>query len=75
MNSLPELTEYTTSKEWSLESRQLAIDTGYLHAELKGSTNADTAPSLPDGYTKQAKAVAERQGALAGYRLADQIQT
>lgn len=32
------------------------------------------APALPANYTKQAKAVAEKQGALAGYRLADEIQ-
>jgi len=29
---------------------------------------------LPEGYTKAAKTVAERQGALAGYRLADQVR-
>ena len=29
---------------------------------------------MPAGYTKAAKAVAERQAALAGYRLADAIQ-
>ncbi len=47
---------------------------GYLHGNLKGSTEADSAPALPEGYTKTAKAVAEKQGALAGYRLADDIQ-
>ena len=72
--SLPELTVHTTPKEWSLESRELAIDKGYLRGTLKGSTSADTAPELPADYTKQAKAVAEKQGALAGYRLADEIQ-
>jgi hypothetical protein len=72
--SLPELTKDTTPKEWSLESRELAIDKGYLKGELQGSTNAANAPSLPPDYTKNAKAAAERQGALAGYRLADEIQ-
>jgi hypothetical protein len=72
--SLPELTAHTTSKAWSLESRELAIDKGYLRGTLKGSTSADTAPELPADYTKQAKAVAEKQGALAGYRLADEIR-
>jgi hypothetical protein len=73
-SALPELTAHTTPKEWSLESRALAIQKAYLNGELKGGTNADSAPSLPEGYTKAAKAVAQRQGALAGYRLADEIQ-
>lgn len=73
--SLPELKEHTTPKEWSLESRSLAIDYGYLHGKLQGSKSAENAPSLPPDYTKKAKAVAERQAALAGYRLADEIQT
>jgi S1/P1 Nuclease len=72
--SLTELSEHTTPKEWSLEGRALAIDKGYLHGELKGSTSAETAFPLPDGYTTAAKAVAERRVALAGYRLADEIR-
>jgi hypothetical protein len=72
--SLPELTQDTTPKSWSLESRALAIKYGYLNGQLQGSTDEDTAPLLPAGYTKKAKAVAEKQGALAGYRLADEIQ-
>jgi hypothetical protein len=73
-SKLPELTKDTDTKAWSLESRELAIDKGYLHGNLKGSTNADDAPSMPADYTKNAKAVAERQGALAGYRLASKIE-
>ncbi|MGO8837550.1 MAG: S1/P1 nuclease [Limisphaerales bacterium] len=72
--SLPELTAHPTPKEWSLECRELAIKRGYMGGELPGSTSADTAPALPAGYLKGAKAVAERQAALAGYRLADEIQ-
>ena len=71
---LPELASHPTPKDWSLESRALAIQRGYLRGELKGGTNADSAPSLPDGYTKTAQTVAERQAALAGYRLADEIE-
>ena len=52
----------------------MAIEKAYLRGELKGSTNSDTAPALPADYTKAAKVVAERQAALAGYRLADEIQ-
>jgi len=29
---------------------------------------------LPDGYTRNIKVVAERQAALAGYRLADEVR-
>jgi len=72
--SLPELAKDTTPKSWSLESRQLAIDKAYLHGDLKGSTTAESAPPLPDGYTKEAKKVAEKQAALAGDRLADEIK-
>jgi hypothetical protein len=73
-NSLPELKKSKTVKEWSLEGRSLAIEKAYLHGELKGSISADDAPTLPEGYTKAAKGVAEKQAALAGYRLADTIR-
>jgi len=73
-NSLPELTEHATPKAWSLESRELAIDVGYLRGDLKGGVSRDDAPSLPPDYLKNAKACAERQGALAGYRLAAEIE-
>jgi hypothetical protein len=42
--------------------------------ELNGGTDKDTAVELPEGYSKAAKAVAEKQAALAGYRLADEVQ-
>lgn len=73
--SLKELAKHKTPKEWSLEGRALAVDKAYLRSDLKGSTSAETAPDLPEGYTKESKAVAERQAALAGYRLADEIQS
>lgn len=71
--NLVELKKDETPKSWSLEGRQLAIDNAYLKGELKGSTMAENAPALPEGYTKEAKMVAEKQAALAGYRLADEI--
>jgi hypothetical protein len=72
--ALPELRKDTTPTAWSLESRKLAIRYGYLNGHLKGSTEAEDAPILPDGYIKAATAVARRQAALAGYRLADDLQ-
>lgn len=71
--SLPELKTAKTPLEWSMEGRHLAIDKAYLHGELKGGTSEQTAQALPDGYTKEAKVVAERQAALAGHRLANEI--
>ena len=73
-SALPELKAHTMPKAWSLESRQLAIEFGYLRGQLKGATQAEDAPPLPADYLKNAKAVAEKQGALAGYRLADEIR-
>jgi hypothetical protein len=59
---------------WSLEGRGVAIEEAYLHGELKGGTSKGTSQELPEGYTKAAKVVAEKQAALAGYRLADEIE-
>lgn len=73
-DSLPELTKDKTPLEWSKESRLIAIESGYLHGNLQGSTNRDDAPPLPDGYTKNMKPIAEKRAALAGYRLADEIR-
>jgi hypothetical protein len=72
--SLPELKKAKTPKDWSLESRGIAVEKAYLHGELKGGTSKETAVDLPEGYTKAAKVVAEKQAALAGYRLADEIE-
>jgi hypothetical protein len=72
--SLKEIKKERTPKEWSLEGRSIAIKYAYLHGKLEGSLNREAAPDLPEGYAKAAKAVAERQAALAGYRLADEIR-
>jgi hypothetical protein len=72
--SLAELKKAKTPKDCSLESRGIAVEKAYLHGGLKGGTSKETAQELPEGYTKAAKVVAEKQAALAGYRLADEIQ-
>jgi len=72
--SLAELKKAKTPKAWSLESRVIAVEKAYLRGELKGGGDRDTAQDLPEGYTKAAKVVAEKQAALAGYRLADMIR-
>lgn len=73
-NSLPNLVKFKTAKEWSLESRDIAVEIAYLHGDLKGGTNLDSAETLPEGYTKTAKMVSEKQAVLAGYRLAQEIE-
>jgi S1/P1 Nuclease len=72
--SLKQLKKARTPKDWTLESRSVAIESVYLRGKLKGGLDREDAPCLPEGYTKSAKAVAETQAALAGYRLADEIR-
>ena len=71
---LPELSKYKNARSWSEEGREIAIQSGYLRGNLKGSTKATDAPALPEGYTKNLKLIAERQAAIAGYRLADEVR-
>jgi hypothetical protein len=61
-------------KGWSREGRDLALEFAYMNGNLRGSKSAESAPALPEGYAKAAKELAERQGALAGYRLADKVE-
>ena len=72
--ALPELKKDTTPVSWSMESRKLAIEYGYLNGDLQGGTNLQSAVALPADYLSNAKPMAERRGALAGYRLADEIR-
>ncbi|MGH8025028.1 MAG: hypothetical protein ACRED1_15675, partial [Limisphaerales bacterium] len=69
-----ELGNDKTPKSWSLESRQLAFQYGYLDGHLRGGTDFETAVPLPEDYLGNAQEIAERRGALAGYRLADEIR-
>jgi len=70
---LGEISKNTGPNSWSLEGRSHAIDHAYLRGKLRGGISPETAISLPDGYMKTAKSVAERQAAIAGYRLAEEI--
>jgi hypothetical protein len=80
----------TGYKDWAAESLALANDKAYRsQGELIGGfpfskqepTAADRvmlkakAPRFPEGYTDTAAQVANRQLALAGHRLADQLKT
>ncbi len=72
--SLKELRKARTPKKWSLESRGIAVEKAYLRGQLKGGTDRENGIDLPEGYTKAAKIVAEKQAAFAGYRLAEEIR-
>jgi hypothetical protein len=52
------------------ESHELAKTVVYRNGKLAGGTAEFSAVPLPDDYAKEAKAVAERRGVLAGYRIA-----
>jgi hypothetical protein len=63
----------TDPNDWSLESRALAISTGYKPLPaLNGTTSHPV--TLPANYMSQAQSLSEKQAALAGYRLADKIK-
>ena len=73
-DKLTELKETDFEKWAKVESFGQAREVAYLDGKLKGGKDADSAPVLPAGYAKKAKAVAERQIILAGYRLADVLK-
>ena len=72
----------TTPLEWSKDAFALAVKVGYRSGDLKGrflafgqDTDEQKAklPELPADYRDQALATANRQCALAGYRLAEML--
>jgi hypothetical protein len=73
MKSFKQIDKQKAAKDWSLEGRQLAIEKAYWHGGLKQAKNLDEAVDVPEGYTKEAKATAEKQAALATCRLATLI--
>ena len=70
-------------EEWSKDGFKLAADVGYRGGKLPGriiirehesDEEKAKAPPLPDDYSAAAHATADRQAALAGYRLAMLLQ-
>ena len=72
-NSLPELATHRTPLSWSLESRELVITSVWLRHTLPYGLTAGTAGELPVDYVSKAREIGNRQAALAGHRLADQL--
>ncbi|HYE63529.1 MAG TPA: S1/P1 nuclease [Phycisphaerales bacterium] len=70
-------TEYRT---WAVEGRDLAKSVAYQDGKVKGALGTDEnkpkdAPLLPAGYFRTAEKLAEQQIVLAGYRIADKLNT
>lgn len=61
-------------KEWAIESRMYAKTFVYLNGHLKGGASKTEAASLPSGYGRQAKGLAEGRAKTAGERLAHTLQ-
>jgi hypothetical protein len=70
-----------TFRSWAEESAALAKSFAYQDGKLEGAKSKDkdhpptTAPALPKGYPTNAETEAEKRAALAGYRLADRLNT
>lgn len=70
-NQLPPFGNRTIT-DWSKESFQLAQDNAYRSNTLQPGTDQEGAV-LPADYVATVKPIAQRQVALAGYRLADEL--
>jgi hypothetical protein len=71
-NQLPQLGRASGIVDWSKESFQLAQDNAYRSNTLQPGTDQDGAV-LPADYVATVKPIAQRQVALSGYRLADEL--
>lgn len=58
----------------SLESFQIAFSDVYQKGTLKGGNDQASAVELPNGYSKYAKSIAEKQIVLSGYRLTNVLE-
>ena len=56
------------------ESHRLAVTTGYRDGRLAGAADRKAAPHLGDDYAADARSLAARRMALAGYRLANVLR-
>ena len=79
-DKMPEIKKHPTLASWAAESRAMAIALVYLDGHLKTACwrswnnhqiAKDDIPELPPGYEANARQLACRRIALAGYRLAD----
>lgn len=73
-DKLTELAEESFENWAKVESFELAKTVVHRNGTLKGGTGEFSAVELPADYTKTGKAVAERRGVLAGYRIAEKLK-
>ena len=73
-DKLTELSEESFENWAKLESFELAKSVAHRNGTLNGGTGEFSAVELPADYPKAAKAVAERRGVLAGYRIAEKLK-
>jgi hypothetical protein len=82
-NGVDELKTRREFKDWAAESHELARKVAYADGKVAAlavkvpafpKPVPATVPEEPTGYSKKAQAVADRRGAVAGYRLADLIR-
>ncbi|MGB6067642.1 MAG: S1/P1 nuclease [Desulfomonilaceae bacterium] len=57
--------------DWAVETYNVATEQAYRGGTLKGSSDKNDGVVLPSDYMDKAKAVAEKQIVLSGYRLSD----
>lgn len=76
---MPELKQHPSVDSWATESFELAKGIVYLNGDLRteswrawqnGQLKKEEVPELPPGYEANARELACRRAALAGYRLA-----
>ena len=73
-DKLTELAEESFENWAKVESFELAKTVVHRNGTLKGGTGEFSAVELPADYTKTGKALAERRGVLAGYRIAEKLK-
>ncbi len=71
---LTEIDAETSFEQWKENSVKLAIHAVYCDGQIPGSPNRESAPMLSESYMKAAKAIADRQIVLVGYRLAELLE-
>lgn len=81
-DSMKDLLTRTDIMDWAKESHDLAADDAYLNGKLevgvahhRGEGGGGQTPGVPPGYMAKAERVAMHQVTLAGYRLADELNS
>lgn len=60
-------------RNWSLESFRISVQFAYQNGQLKGSDKKETAPPLPQDYTKNMKSISQIRCLESGKRLGNTL--